>query len=130
MLKNTFKYKRAYKYTKIKWMIIKFMLYRSYILHFRVRMVHLSKSLHPTAQGAFESWSGPILQVLEPPRYVSAEQFCLEKQSWALAFFYASRLRFCALWWSSSRSFLGLKFRAFAFALSRSLNFHALFSRS
>ncbi len=28
-------------------MIIKFMLYRSYILHFRVRMVQLSKSLHP-----------------------------------------------------------------------------------
>jgi hypothetical protein len=47
ILKNTFKYKSADKYTKIKWIIIKFMLYRSYILHFRVRMVQLSKSLHP-----------------------------------------------------------------------------------
>jgi hypothetical protein len=33
-------------------MIIKFMLYRSYILHFMVRMVQLSKSLHPTRQSA------------------------------------------------------------------------------
>jgi hypothetical protein len=45
-------------------------------------------------------------------------------------FFYASRLRFRALGRSSSRSFLGLKFHAFAFALSRSLIYHSLFSRS
>jgi hypothetical protein len=47
ILKNTFKYKRAERYTKIKFMIIKFMLHRSYILHFRDRMVQVSKSHHP-----------------------------------------------------------------------------------
>ncbi len=55
IFKNTFKYKRADKYTKIKWIILKFMLYRSYILHFRVRMVQLSKSLHPHGQPSHNS---------------------------------------------------------------------------
>ncbi len=48
-------------------------------------------------------------------------------QSWARAFFYASRSLAELFALALSRSFLGLKFRAFAFALPRSLNFRAHF---
>jgi hypothetical protein len=68
--------------------------------------------------------------------------YVIIQQRWARAFFKASHLRFRAPGGSSSRSFFSLKFRAFAFALSRSrtprffalffalLNFSRSFSRS
>jgi hypothetical protein len=49
------------------------------------------------------------------------------RQSWARAFFYASRSLAELFALALSRSFLGLKFSAFAFALPRSLIFRALF---
>ncbi len=62
---DSFKCKRAYKYTKIKWIIANIVFSRSYILYFRVGMVLLSKSLHPTVHVTIKrlQWQRAVAQI-------------------------------------------------------------------